>query len=1039
VNWSIALTSGDAGGAGTIATDGTYQAPATLPASQIRVRATSVADPTKWGDAIVTIGTLSVAPTQAVVFLGEAAQFSAYLNSAPTTVTWTARLGSVDALGRYQAPTDSAEAQDTVRATVGLAYADAVVTLQRRPPVLMAVSGPAGPGDTLTLTGSGFTQGAANATVVVLFPTGAGSIAVSAMAATDTQATALVPRGCSSGSIRVELRSAITATSNGVPFERLPRVRLRAERADLAAGDSIPLHVAIFGASGATQLTYETDLGTIAQGVYSAPSTVAQTTYANVRACVEGTLICSGETLAVHPFVVSPSPAVVPAGGGLDLSAVAGGAHVPASFALAAGGGSVTPAGHYGAPTSVGDAGQAWLVASAGGAEEPVQVGVTGVVPGIVGRVVDYIDHHVIDTTVNAPRGTYVERVAVGGGRAYVLGTHPTTSFLDRHYFWIDVYDLADPMRPRWVGAVESFTEPGAMAVSSGRLYSLGVGTLAVYDLSGDLPALVMSESTPALALPALDDHSLYVFGDLAPGTLDLPVRIHSLSEDPSAPPRQTKLSLPPDATIVEAATARDGRAFVVYWSSLTQGRRIAAWDLATEPPPLQGSVEGGGSLSFVGPVLLAGDTLYDVTPPVPVVLGTLPFSGVAVSGSGHRNVVRSEQSGLFVIDTAVPGTPRLAATLYAGLEATGSGAVVDNLFYSAEGLGGLVIYDVGPDGGPLRKGALTLGPDVVPLVFAAIQVGGHIYATGRELTGLARNGFLADWDLSRTPSEAGWSMSLPMDDLGYALATSGAQLVLGSRLALRIFSIDGAGAPQPVASLPLDVSCLAVDGNVAWVGTFSGDLVAVDLGAQGGPVELGRVALGATPSAVDVLAPGQLAVSIVSGFSHGDVTILDGSSPATPVVLGRAGLNVPVYGVTHDGTILLLATAAGLVTVDAAAPSAPVLLAAVPLAGYYPYGQAWQPATAASIVLHDGVAWIGTDLANGALHGFDVRNPLWPREVARAALGGIINVGIYGPLVFDGTRAFAFGTICRGLMELDFTQPRNVVLTTTADPALEL
>jgi hypothetical protein len=74
---------------------------------------------------------------------------------------------------------------------------------------------------------------------------------------------------------------------------------------------------------------------------------------------------------------------------------------------------------------------------------------------------------------------------------------------------------------------------------------------------------------------------------------------------------------------------------------------------------------------------------------------------------------------------------------------------------------------------------------------------------------------------------------------------------------------------------------------------------------------------------------------------------------------------------------------------------------------------------------------------ANGAVHGFDVRNPLWPREVARVALGDVILTSV-GGFVFGGTRGFAFGGVARGLLELDFAQPRNVVLTTAADRALQ-
>jgi hypothetical protein len=1050
VRWSAASEAG--GNPGTISDDGTYRAPSVV-GDLVRIRATSAVDSTRWGEATVAVGSLSVAPAEATAFLDDSIQFHAAVGGAQVSATWTARLGTVDATGRYRAAADAAEAQDVVRASVGGATAEAIVTLQRRPPVLTAVSGAAGPGDTVTLTGTGFLQGAAGAEVLVLFPAASGAIAVPANAS-DTQATAVVPLGCSSGPVRIELRAALSATSNAVSFERLPRLRLHLDRPDVAAGDVVPLRVAVLGTPGPVALEYETDFGTIMDGMYTAPSPVTQTAYANVRACVAGTLICSGATLAVHPFVVDPSPAVVPAGGAIDLVASAAGAAMPATYSLAAGGGDVSPSGHYTASTALLDAGQAWLLASNGATQEPVQVGVTGSVPGVVSRMVDHIDHHVQDATVHAPRGTYVEAVAVGDGRAYVVGTYPNSLALGRHYFWIDVYDLSDPIRPRWVGAMESATRPDAMAVSHGRLYAWAerdstvdgeARTLAVYDLSGALPRLILREATlrapfSPWAPPTLDDEHLYQFGDILPGTRDLPVRIRVLSADPLATPRETKLSLPPDADVTEikGVAARDGRAFVSYLSPA--GFPIAAYDLVSDPPALLGSVDlPGGELSFAGPLLLAeAGTLFDVTGAVPAPVGRVPFRSRAVGGSGSRQVLKSAQSGLFILDTTIPATPRLAAALYMGLEATGSGTVVGNLLYSAEGFGGVAVYDVGEDGGLLRKTRLVLGApsDVSPIVNAAVSTGSHVYATGKDLTGLARNGFLADWDLSRSPSEPGWYIRFPLDEVGWALALAGPSLLVGTAQNLRIFDLQAASEPQAIASLPIAVSCLAVDGPVAWVGTFGGDLVAVDYAAAGGPAELGRVALGATPSALDVLAPGRIAVSLVWG-STGDFVLVDGSSAATPTVVGRAGLGVAVYSVVHDGSVALVASGAGLVTLDVSVPSSPSVLALVPLPAMNPYAETWQPALSVSIALHDGIAWIGTEEANGAVHGFDVRNPLWPREVARVALGDVILTSV-GGFVFAGTRGFAFGGVARGLLELDFTQPRNVVLTTAADRALQ-
>src|SRR5205807_5865696 len=116
VRWSAASEAG--GDPGTINDYGTYRAPSVV-GELVRIRATSAVDSNQWGEATVAVGSLSVAPAGATAFLDDSIQFYAAVGDVPVSATWTARLGTVDATGRYRAPADAAQAHDVVRASVG--------------------------------------------------------------------------------------------------------------------------------------------------------------------------------------------------------------------------------------------------------------------------------------------------------------------------------------------------------------------------------------------------------------------------------------------------------------------------------------------------------------------------------------------------------------------------------------------------------------------------------------------------------------------------------------------------------------------------------------------------------------------------------------------------------------------------------------------------------------------------------------------------------------------------------------------------------
>jgi hypothetical protein len=111
-----------------------------------------------------------------------------------------------------------------------------------------------------------------------------------------------------------------------------------------------------------------------------------------------------------------------------------------------AGGGSLTPGGLYTAGTTTASSGGMPVSATLNGATENATVGVTGGVPGVVSEISDYIDY-----TLALPLGTNNEQVAVSGTHLYALASGNLEDYVDRIYFWIDVYDISDPyIRSGW-------------------------------------------------------------------------------------------------------------------------------------------------------------------------------------------------------------------------------------------------------------------------------------------------------------------------------------------------------------------------------------------------------------------------------------------------------------------------------------------------------------------------------------------------------------------------------------------------------------
>jgi len=131
VTWSVNGTAGGSSTTGTVDSAGKFTAPTVTKVTSATVDATSKADASKSGSAVVTINppavaAISVTPGTAFVAAGQVEQFTASLNGAASSaVTWSvngtvggsAATGTIDAMGNYTAPPVTGNATATITAT----------------------------------------------------------------------------------------------------------------------------------------------------------------------------------------------------------------------------------------------------------------------------------------------------------------------------------------------------------------------------------------------------------------------------------------------------------------------------------------------------------------------------------------------------------------------------------------------------------------------------------------------------------------------------------------------------------------------------------------------------------------------------------------------------------------------------------------------------------------------------------------------------------------------------------------------------------
>lgn len=1055
---------------GAIDSTGLYTAPSLLPASPtVTLKAISIEDSTKSASAVATILaaaggiTVTITPQNPqVVFDGsQSIQFTATVTgTSNTAVNWSVDTyanggtnpGNITSSGVFTPLAFDCSNVVPVAAIHAVSVANpgaqGVTTVNLVPPtpVITAISPqPADAGTILQMSGK-FALGAG---LTTLFP-GPNGTAIPGVVTT-TSANAVsgpVPLGASSGPLSIQQSCVAAETgvpypiqeSNSLSFQRLPRLRVRANRQVLTPGESTQMLAALLGDPTPQPITWSALFGTVTtNGVFTAGGG----NWDKVTGCISGTQQCDFFVFSVIPARIEPSIAVVPTGGTIQLSEVQGNSTLSPTWSITAGGGSLSPSGLYTAATTLPDTGAIPITATATAGNAANAIGVVGGFPGMVNRIIDYPD-----ISANASGATTLPRtITVDGHSVYVVSDNLPFIVANGHYKWIDAYDATDPAHPVWTGAAEGFDQdldihPMQTYASGGSLWRVTppqinspAGPLttgvAFFDSSGGQPALKQFFSVPRLwAYTFYQGLLIGIPSSFAPTGLSLWSQVTALVFDGRSGiliPSQIPLANPnPSVPLsVEGIYNTDKRIFLLYQQRQSDGSNpffISTYDLTTSPPALLQTITTQSGAFFqpgvsprclFGNLLFTGGGMYDISTGLPVLIA--PQTGPPSDMNGSLALFGSPYE---LVDYSNPGSPKIEGLLYNGDDFfLGPARFVGSHAYVAGS--GVEIFDVStPSGGQIPGPALP-GGGTFGIINDLLATASNLYAAENT----DRGPFVTSYDLSQTPPMKLESFALS-NEIPFSLVAAGHFLFVGTSTELLVLDASNPAAPSRVASLALPTSTLTLAGNVLYDGTTDDRLVAIDVTNPLTPVAGSAINLAGFPNIVH--SSGNLL--LVAADTAGLLTFSI-SNPMVPTLLSQFQPSAAIEDVSIDGNLALLAaTDGGFAIADIGNPAAPVLVGQVPLAELACFSDL-DPADGApgliSISVNNGIAYLGTTNMFGRVFGFDYRQPTHPRLVSTAFYGDAI-LEFVSVFAFSGSNMFiAFGDV---ILDVDITQPRNFI-----------
>jgi hypothetical protein len=885
--------------------------------------------------------------------------------------------------------------------------------------------------DQITITGTNL-----NGAITVIFSNAIGyPISTPGQNANGTSVTAVVPQGAVTGPLYVLTYPGnfglVPVQSNILQFQRLARLRIRTPHKDLAAGESVTMQYALLGDATPQTVTFTADIGTFSGATYTAPSGIMADTFARITGCISNTQSCDTLLIGLHPFRIGPDLPLVDIGQSLQLSSLQGGNAIGANWNVLAGGGSVSSTGLYTAGSQLQDGGQAMITATSAGVTEQTAVGVTGAFPGLVNRIYDYSDQH----DRNSP-GSAVLGMAAIGNRLYVSAVNRGDAQGDG-YFWIDVYDISDPVHPAWLTAVEA--NSSAPVFSTGTyLYSFTDGdralpsyprNISLYSAESGIPVL-KDQAQPPLWWSIAQHEGVMTVIPL--GGLQQDVLVYDVTSG-TIKSSAYQVPLPPDANYYNpfVGLAIGSRLFLSILKNGASGYDILTYDLSTSPPTLVGTVDGASlEFSASGNFLFGGTDgmdIYDISGPLPQLqshvegLNELQLEGTKV-------VAGTQQQGYRIVDISDVKNPRITTTLFAGNINPSYGALeVGNYVYVTDVNGGIAIYDASRPGGPIPK-----------VRFHDAVAAWDLHLRPPYLYVPADGALLNIYDISTDPASLVGQYYDPTQAAFVAAQSSGHYLYLGlsgrndgifgvhTPPGIGVFDITQPASPVLVTTLPVPALAFARMNNTLFAGTADKNLVVLDISNPAQPAIVSALALPDVP--VTMKLAGNL---LLVADNTGGLIIYDVTSPMAPALVSTTATFplVAVEDVAITGTTAFVAgDAEGLLILDISKPAQPVLISETTLSSIEPFdGGPFNEAV--SLAINNGLVYVGTFLDNSLVIGLDCRNLAAPRIVSIYPYGDFTDTFV-GSFLFDGTNMFVAGSMgdTFPLAQVDMSQPYNII-----------
>lgn len=1064
VNQSYALTINGAPSNGvtpwgSLGPTGLYTAPSLLPPNPVvTVTATSFEDPTKSASAVITLlatsGGINVTITPQnpqVVFDGsQSVQFSANVTGTNNTaVTWSVddlagtNPGTITSTGLFTplnfscsnfVPFAGVHATSVVNPG---AQAATTVNLVPPAPTITGISPQPASAETAVQILGTFDPAA---TLTLLFSgPSATTIPVAASMVSSTTLTGTVPLGTTSGPLSIQEVCASSSTgfqyppaqSNQVNFQRLPRLRIRADKKDLSAGESVQFHAVLMGDTTPQPITWGN--GISSAGVYTAPSQVSPDTFVTLSACIQNTSVCDSLIVRVNPIAIDPEGPTLPIGGTLQLSAMSGGATVSPTWSILAGGGSLLASGEYTAPTIVQDSGGVLVAASYLGSTANASIGVTGGIPGLINRVNDYLEN----STQTGPTGTLTSNLAVDSSHSYVLSVDSSPSVAIPKYCWIDVYDISDPAHPAWMDATEALnTEPSSYACSGvlrtygGLVFEVLSNEIAVFAIQNNHLTLRSLWPIPPIASYSFNQGIFYVLPNVTyPDGFDGPISA-TIFDLRTGTLVQSNLNLPAPqpgaAAEIFTPIGAGGWLYVLINETPPPANgtlQIAVYDLSVSPPSLVETVDAfvdvptpqtGGTLKIFGNNLYDGWDVYDISGGLPVRSGTLPF--YIQDMNLNRNLAVSGAFSPEVIDVSSLATAKVTGLLDDG-GGSGLPVWVGDLVYQTEAGAGWVVYNAVPPGGQLPLGILQ-GKGASGAIFQQLVSGNLLYTAQQgDFSGVLI------YDLSSSPPTLVGSFSETGQD-PFSLSLVGNHLFVGTAEGLLVLDVSTPSSPSLVATLALPTSATVVSGNFLYVGTTDNRLVVLNISNPSAPIQVAQISLPDFP--VNLRTSGSLL--FIADDTAGLLTF-GISNPSSPTLLSQYQPSSAIEDTAIDGDLALLAAAeGGLVVADMSNPATPLLVSQVRLDALSCFSVCYDP-LAVSVAINGGLAYLGsTNTTYARVFGFDYQTPAHPRFVSTTSYGNALDQAVLD-FAFYQTEMFVGGDLYgEADFEADVTQPRNVI-----------